>query len=322
MKNKKKEIEQQDKHNWTQKVAKIVWCSRPKSSIGKVLGDQGFSCCFMIQRGLCVKHTDPFSVDGERDRKAFSHFTLVSVDIVRGIFRNAERLLPGVQDTGEVCLSVLSVGRSSWSAKDEYWAPDTCSYILIHHTGFVVNQQLEIWAPTMTKQSPPALSDFCGALSNTYKIFSFPNHHLSVGLSLLLFGILLLLMLVAIFSSPVFYPHSKIHYQSKWKVEGGGEGRGWSSITVSVGGYLGEWHVHSWKNDPTSNSSMNQRGITNTTHSKAIKQVQGGVLCVCVCLARIERKVARKILTINRTERNRLFSWFSEWIRALSRIKN
>lgn len=70
---------------------------------------------------------------------------------------------------------------------------------------------------------------------------------------------------------------------------------GGGSIIVSVGGYLGEWHVHSWKNDPTSNSSMNQRGITNTTHSKAIKQVQEGVLtlCVWVCVLQ-EVKVARK----------------------------
>lgn len=65
----------------------------------------------------------------------------------------------------------------------------------------------------------------------------------------------------------------------------GGEGGrgGGSAVAVSVGGYLCEWHEHSWKNDPTSNSGMNQRGIANTTHSKAIKQVQG-VLCVCSCM--------------------------------------
>ncbi len=128
-----------------------------------------------------------------------------------------------------------------------------------------------------------------------YSIFSFPNHPqsvLPVGLSLFLFGIPLVLTLVAIFSSPAFYhiPKPITSQTRRWEK---------SSITVSVGGYLGEWHVHSWKNDPTSNSGMNQRGIANTTHSKAIKQVRGGVLyiCVCVCLTRSERKVVRKILT-------------------------
>lgn len=56
-----------------------------------------------------------------------------------------------------------------------------------------------------------------------------------------------------------------------------------AAFTVSVGGYLGEWHVHSWKNDPTSNGSANQRGITDTAHSKAIKQVQGRVFGVWAC---------------------------------------
>lgn len=52
------------------------------------------------------------------------------------------------------------------------------------------------------------------------------------------------------------------------------------------------------ENDPTSNSSMNQRGsITNTTHSKAIKQVQGGVLHVHVSLTRSERKLVRRAKT-------------------------
>lgn len=95
---------------------------------------------------------------------------------------------------------------------------------------------------------------------------------------------------MAIFSSPVFYhiPKPITSQSGRWEK---------SSITVSVGGYLSEWHVHSWKNDPTSNSGMNQRGITNTTHSKAIKQVQGGVLYVGVCLTRSEREVVRKTLS-------------------------
>ena len=56
--------------------------------------------------------------------------------------------------------------------------------ILIHHTGFIVNRQLEIWAQTMTEQSLSVLSATFGASLNIYKIFSFPNHPLSVGLSL------------------------------------------------------------------------------------------------------------------------------------------
>lgn len=134
-----------------------------------------------------------------------------------------------------------------------------------------------MWAQTMTKQlllffSFSIFLSVLAPVSNMYKIFIFSNFFnaplcQSVGLSVILFGIPFLFTLLAIFSSPVFYhiPKPIMSQSIRW---------GESSIIVSVGGYLCEWHVHSWKNDPTSNSSLNQRGITNTTHSKAIKQVQ------------------------------------------------
>lgn len=149
-------------------------------------------------------------------------------------------------------------------------------------------------------------------------LFSVPP----AGLPLLVFAerksgaLILLFMLVAIFSSPVFHhiPKPFTSQSRRWEK---------SHITVSVGGYLGEWHVHSWKNDPTSNASMNQRGsITNTTHSKAIKQVQGGVQCVHVRHGRSESKVAKRALNkgkFSQTLTGRdLSSRFYEWTWALS----
>lgn len=84
-------------------------------------------------------------------------------------------------------------------------------------------------------------------------------------------------------------------FQNPLSVKVGGRERA-AALLLFVGGYLDEGHARSWKNDPISKSKLNQRGIANTTHSKAIqKRVRWGFVCehVYVCLTRSERKRGR-----------------------------
>ena len=200
-----------------------------------------FSCCSVNWQAL---HLKPL-VRMEKKKKKKEKFA------------NLVGLLRTWRSTRTVCDGWLSV-RLSWSAKDECWAPDTRS----HH----INSPHWIYSKPATRnlslnhdqRSPLVLSVSVflfmhAALSHTYNISSFPNRPL-VSPAFRSFSPLkaFLFMLVVIFSSPVFHhiPKPITSQSRRWEK---------SSITVSVGGYLGEWHVHSWKNDPTSNSGMNQR---------------------------------------------------------------
>lgn len=94
--------------------------------------------------------------------------------------------------------------------------------ILIHHTGFIVNRQLEMWAWSMTKDhrwSSPSPSFSLGtlALCNMYSIVSFFQTALRPS-ACRSFSLVSRFLLTIFFKSGLL-PHSKTHYQSKW--EGG-----------------------------------------------------------------------------------------------------
>lgn len=128
-----------------------------------------------------------------------------------------------------------------------------------------------------------------------------PNNHISLVHKLYFFPLLFLAC------GKKFPVQSFNAFQNPLSVKVGGRER--AALLLFVGGYLDEGHARSWKNDPTSKSKLNQRGIANTTHSKAIKNGQGGVF-VCehvyryVCLTRSERKGVGNTLTINRIKLN------------------
>lgn len=55
-----------------------------------------------------------------------------------------------------------------------------------------------------------------------------------------------------------FQVHSSAAFQNRLAIKVEARSSRVGVVLVSVGGYLLEWHVRSWKNDPTSNKHLNQ----------------------------------------------------------------
>lgn len=162
--------------------------------LGKVWAEGGPVTCSMIQQGFWVKYSDPLK-RGWRFLVVLAWCCLVSVGTV-WVGGPGLLLIFRVPDT------------QSHHINSPHWIYNKRA------TGNLSSNHDQ----TITAAPLRRLRCFVKRIQNRL-LFQIIILSAPLSLFLVLFGIPFLLMLVAIFSSPVFNPHSKTHYQSK--VEGG-----------------------------------------------------------------------------------------------------